>query len=179
MRGTNAAPDVIVRNPRPERKKASPPSTEPADGELSSTPDPGWIADFPAAPGKPSKIIRPRPMPMIDLTAMRELANTHARTVIDRHGNKRLLKLAMHCFVKASISLVTAIAIFRFNFMSPRGAAALQAGCMVLIVGCVYWTSLGAASATEYILSRWTQKNDSEDGEDQSSPENTPPSSED
>ncbi len=147
MRGGNASDALFTPATRPKRKSQSasspkPSTVEQAERDVSS----GQIVDMPITSGELAR--RPQPVETSDLAAMRELANTHARSAIDTHGKKRLLVTTLGSFGAALVFLAGALAIFR---LGPEDDQAMRTGAMTLVVASVYWAYVGARSARQFV----------------------------
>ena len=142
MRGCGAPSSVVAEPSRRRQRKSDtivqeePPQTEPPKSE-SAAEQPPVIASQPAF-----RDLTPRPrMPVSDLAAMRELANSQARMAIHTHGRKQLLKLVLVRAVTAAGFLVASfvalgLSPFEHEILFGCGMAGLVAG--------IYWLSLAA-----------------------------------
>jgi hypothetical protein len=151
MRGGNASDALFAPNTKPKRKSDSAPSPKPSTVEQAGRDvSSGQIVDMPLTSGELAR--RPQPVETSDLAAMREVANTHARSAIDTHGKKRLLIRAMGSFGAALVFLAGTLAVFH---LGPADDQTMRTGAMTLVVASVYWTYVGVRSARQLIPWRW------------------------
>ncbi len=149
--GTTASGGPTHKAARSKRKTnavqaPTPPEPVPAVPEVSQRPNvqaPTVLAELERRPGN---------VETTDLAAMRELANTQARTAIQVHGKRQMVQKSMFNWSASVVCFAVSVGII---WMGPAGDIITLVGALGGLVAGAYWMFLALTNAGNlYVLSK-------------------------
>ena len=115
-RKSDAGTETAPHKPQPQHRDVTSPVVDMGGGTVEMT--------------------RRAPAEVTDLSAMRELANTHAKMAIDTHGKKRLVRSALITSTAAVGCMVAATLVLQFV---SAEYTAVRTVTMIGYVGAIFW----------------------------------------